>query len=113
MESSKSNENLYSRVPPFGADVLEWRTLAATDSLVQPLGRADLHLHTRASDGLMSACDLVDHVERCTDLDVIAITDHDETSGALAARERAARNGYRVEVIPGVEVTTRDGHLVA
>ena len=27
------------------------------------LGRADLHLHTLASDGLMSARDLVDYVE--------------------------------------------------
>jgi len=90
-------------VPPQGAD--------ASDRGRE--GRADLHLHTRASDGLMSACDLLDHVERDTDLDVIAITDHDETSGALEARERAVRLGYRVEVIPGVEVTTRDGHLVA
>jgi predicted metal-dependent phosphoesterase TrpH len=77
------------------------------------LGRADLHLHTLASDGLMSARDLVDYVERRTDLDVIAITDHDETSAALEGREWAARHAYRVQVIPGVEVTTRDGHLLA
>jgi predicted metal-dependent phosphoesterase TrpH len=76
-------------------------------------GRADLHLHTLASDGLLSARDLVDHVERWTDLDVIAITDHDETSASLEAREWAARHGYRVQVVPGVEVTTRDGHLLA
>jgi predicted metal-dependent phosphoesterase TrpH len=76
-------------------------------------GRADLHLHTRASDGLTSPGDLVDFVERRTNLDVIAITDHDETSGALEAREWAARRGYRVQVIPGVEVTTREGHFLA
>jgi predicted metal-dependent phosphoesterase TrpH len=76
-------------------------------------GQADLHLHTRASDGLMSARDLVDFVERRTDLDVIAITDHDETGAALEAREWAARKGYRVQVVSGVEVTTRDGHLLA
>lgn len=73
---------------------------------------ADLHLHTRASDGLMSARDLVDYVERYTDLDVIAVTDHDETSASLEAREWAARQGYRVQVVPGVEVTTREGHLL-
>jgi len=78
-----------------------------------PFGRADLHLHTRASDGLMSARDLVDHVARKTNLDVIAITDHDETSASLEAREWAARQGYHLEVVPGVEVTTRDGHLLA
>ena len=76
-------------------------------------GSADLHVHTRASDGLMSARELVDYVEEQTDLDVIAITDHDETSASLEAREWAARRGYRVQIIPGVEVTTRDGHLLA
>ena len=76
-------------------------------------GSADLHLHTLASDGLIGARDLVDHVEAETDLDVIAVTDHDETSAALEAREWASRRGYRVQVIPGVEVTTRDGHLLA
>jgi predicted metal-dependent phosphoesterase TrpH len=61
----------------------------------------------------MSARDLVDFVEHQTNLDVIAVTDHDETSSALEAREWAARRAYRVQVIPGVEVTTRDGHLLA
>ena len=46
-------------------------------------------------------------------LDVIAITDHDETSASLEARDWAARHGYRVQVVPGVEVTTREGHLLA
>src|SRR3977135_4532834 len=61
----------------------------------------------------MSARHLVDYVEQRTDLDVIAITDHDETSASLEGREWAARQGYRVQVVPGVEVTTRDGHLLA
>jgi predicted metal-dependent phosphoesterase TrpH len=56
---------------------------------------------------------LVDYAEDSTDLDVIAITDHDETSASLAAREYAARRGLRVQVIPGVEVSTRDGHVLA
>lgn len=79
------------------------------------VGLADLHLHTLASDGLLSAIDVVDRVERSPtlDLDLIAITDHDETAAALEAREHAARRGYRVQVVPGVEVTTRDGHLLA
>jgi predicted metal-dependent phosphoesterase TrpH len=80
---------------------------------VPQTGLADLHLHTLASDGLMSARDLVDHVERHTDLDVIAVTDHDEMSGSMEAREWAARHAYRVQVVPGVEVTTREGHLLA
>lgn len=77
------------------------------------LGAADLHLHTRASDGLVAARDLVDFVELGTDLDVIAITDHDEISACLDGREWAARQGFRIEVVPGVEVSTLDGHLLA
>jgi predicted metal-dependent phosphoesterase TrpH len=76
------------------------------------VGLADLHLHTLASDGLIGPQALVDHVESQTDLDVIAVTDHDETSAALDARAWAVRRGYRVEVVPGVEVTTRDGHVL-
>jgi predicted metal-dependent phosphoesterase TrpH len=86
---------------------------AVASEAVDSFGRADLHLHTRASDGLMTAGSLVDYVERETDLDVIAITDHDETSSSLEGRDWAAQQGYRVQVIPGVEVTTRDGHLLA
>src|SRR5439155_17078520 len=73
----------------------------------------DLHLHTLASDGLMSARDLVDFVEQQTDVDVIAVTDHDEVCASLEARQWAVKRGYRVQVVPGVEVTTREGHLLA
>jgi predicted metal-dependent phosphoesterase TrpH len=44
---------------------------------------------------------------------VIAITDHDELRGAFEARDRAAQRGYRVQVIIGCEITTREGHLLA
>ena len=80
---------------------------------MERFGLADLHLHTLASDGMMSAEGLVDYAERRTALDLIAVTDHDEVSAALAAREYAASRGYRVQVVPGVEVTTRDGHMLA
>jgi predicted metal-dependent phosphoesterase TrpH len=76
------------------------------------LGLADLHLHTLASDGLIGPRALVDYVEAQTKLDVIGVTDHDETSAAHEAREYAASRGYRVSVVPGVEVTTREGHLL-
>ena len=76
-------------------------------------GTADLHIHTAASDGLPSVEALLAYVEEHTSLDVIAITDHDGVAGALAARELAARRGYRFEVVVGTEVTTREGHLLA
>lgn len=76
-------------------------------------GRADVHLHTDEVDGLQSVTQLLDYAEWHTDLDVVAITDHDEIRGALAARELVARRSGRVQVIPGTEVTTRHGHLLA
>lgn len=79
----------------------------------QRLGKADLHIHSAHADGLDSPEALVDYAEAQTDLDLIAITDHDEIEGALRARDYAARRGYRIGVVPGVEITTRGGHLLA
>src|SRR5712691_10763977 len=75
-------------------------------------GRADLHMHTNFSDGWPSPADLVDHVGSNTDLNVIAVTDHDTIEGALRAAERAQRRG-KVEVVVGEEVSSRDGHILA
>jgi predicted metal-dependent phosphoesterase TrpH len=77
------------------------------------LGRADLHIHTLASDGTASLVDILDHVERNTDLDVIAITDHERIDAALAGRAMARDRGLRFEVVVGEEVTTVGGHLLA
>jgi predicted metal-dependent phosphoesterase TrpH len=77
------------------------------------LGRADLHIHTLASDGTSGIVEILDVVERDTQLDVIAITDHERIDAALAARAIARDRGLRAEVIVGEEVTTRGGHLLA
>jgi predicted metal-dependent phosphoesterase TrpH len=77
------------------------------------LGRADLHIHTVASDGTATVEAILDHVERNTDLDVIAITDHERIDAALAARAMASDRGLRAEVVIGEEVTTLGGHLLA
>ncbi len=74
------------------------------------LGRADLHMHTNASDGLSSAKELLDFVARRGDLDVIAITDHDELDASLWAYEQ--RHRYPFDIIPGIEVTSREGHVL-
>jgi predicted metal-dependent phosphoesterase TrpH len=75
------------------------------------MGKADLHIHTTYSmDGTASVCQVLEASVRAG-LDVIAITDHNEVRGSLEARDLCA--GYGVEVIPGVEVSTREGHLVA
>jgi hypothetical protein len=77
------------------------------------LGRADLHIHTLASDGTSGIVEILDHVEESTDLDVIAITDHERIDAALAARVIARQRGLRAEVVVGEEVSTLGGHLLA
>ena len=77
------------------------------------LGRADLHIHTLASDGTAGIPEILEHVERHTELDVIAITDHERVDAALAARAIAWDLGLRFEVVVGEEVTTLGGHLLA
>jgi predicted metal-dependent phosphoesterase TrpH len=76
------------------------------------MGKADLQLHSNLGDGLSSIEAILDSAER-TGLDVIALTDHDDIRGAFALRELAARRSSPVAVVPGVEVTTRSGHLLA
>ncbi len=75
------------------------------------MGLADLHLHTIYSyDGTASLAAVLSRAKQLG-LDVIAITDHDEIAGALKAMELAS--AYGVELIPGIEITTADGDLLA
>jgi predicted metal-dependent phosphoesterase TrpH len=75
------------------------------------MGLADLHLHTIYSyDGTASLSAVLNRAKQLG-LDVIAITDHDEIRGALKALELAPN--YGMEVIPGIEITTADGDLLA
>ncbi len=76
-------------------------------------GLADLQVHTSAGDGMMDARTIFDYVEHETELDIIAVTDHDDIGGALAAREIHARGSYCFELMTGIELTTRSGHLLA
>jgi predicted metal-dependent phosphoesterase TrpH len=78
---------------------------------LERLGRADLHMHTRASDGLYSVQQVLDHVARRHTLDVIAITDHDVLDASLWAYEH--RDRYPFEIVPGLEVTSAEGHVLA
>ena len=66
--------------------------------------RADLHLHTTASDGRLTPQELVRKAVELK-LDVIAITDHDSVEGVPPALE-AAQSFTQLMVIPGVEINT-------
>lgn len=75
------------------------------------MGLADLHIHTVYSyDGTASVPDVLTRTKE-VGLDVIAITDHNEIMGALKAFEMAPQ--YGIEVIPGIEITTAEGDLLA
>ena len=76
-------------------------------------GRADLHIHTVASDGTADVLSIIEHVARRGDLDVIAITDHERIDAAVAGRALARDRGLALDVIVGEEVTTLGGHLLA
>ncbi len=78
-----------------------------------PSGRADLHIHTVASDGTADVVSIIEHVAARGDLDVIAITDHERIDAAVAGRSMAQDRGLSLEVVVGEEVTTLGGHLVA
>jgi predicted metal-dependent phosphoesterase TrpH len=83
-----------------------------TDGAEPKLGQADMHIHSIASDGTASALRILDYVERHTDLDVIAIADHERIEAAVECRRLARERGSRVDVIVAEEVTTRSGHLL-
>lgn len=69
---------------------------------------ADLHIHTACSgDGESQVAEVLT-AARAAGLDVIAITDHDTTDGCAIA----AGLSDDILVIPGVEVTTMQGHLL-
>jgi predicted metal-dependent phosphoesterase TrpH len=72
---------------------------------------ADLHIHTQWSDG-----DKLENVlaqAAKLNLDAIAITDHDEIGGALEARKIVHQRRLHFAVVPGSEISSRDGHIGA
>ncbi len=69
----------------------------------QPMNKHyDLHSHSLASDGTLSPAALVNRAA-AAGVDVLALTDHDETCGVLEA-QRAAE-AANIELVAGVEVS--------
>lgn len=81
-----------------------------TSGRCTPVGKADLHIHTRVSDGMASVSQVLEYVEYRTDLDVVAITDHEDAGGGLRASSRQARLPLRRD--RGYRVTTMQGHVI-
>jgi predicted metal-dependent phosphoesterase TrpH len=66
------------------------------------MGYVDLHLHTTASDGVMSPSEIVRYA-KTKGLKAIAITDHDTIEGLEEGLSEGERIGF--EVIPGIEIS--------
>jgi predicted metal-dependent phosphoesterase TrpH len=64
-------------------------------------GGVDLHSHTTASDGVLAPRDLVRLAAR-HGVRVLAVTDHDSTSGLAEAKAEATEHG--IEIVPGLEI---------
>jgi len=71
---------------------------------------ADLHLHSSASDGLLTPSELVGAVHRFG-LGAMSLTDHDTTAGLAEARRSAELHG--LVMIPGIELSTVMGKMEA
>lgn len=71
---------------------------------LDPLDAVDLHLHTLASDGAWTPEALLDHLAS-NGFRVAAVCDHDTQRSVPAAMRLGDERG--IDVIPGVEVTTR------
>lgn len=68
--------------------------------------KIDLHSHTLCSDGVLSPAELVARAAE-KGVDVLAITDHDSVSGLAAARDAVAAQKLALQLINGVEISTR------
>ena len=76
------------------------------------LGKADYHIHSNFSDGKPSVEEILDWVENQTDLDLIAITDHDTVDGAMLAKQIMNEKSFRFSLIIGEEISTKSGHII-
>jgi len=71
--------------------------------------KLDIHIHSTYSDGVNTPKEIVSYA-KSIGLDGIAITDHDVIKGSLIALKYDSEN---FKVIPGLEVSSIDGHILA
>ena len=70
----------------------------------------DLHMHTNHSWDCATDPEALLYVARSVGLTAVAVTDHNEISGALACAELA--DEYGIQVIVGEEVKTAEGEVI-
>src|SRR5215217_2807096 len=100
---------MVGRIPPDLARPRAGRGSFVNGPGTERRGRADLHIHTLASDGTASVAEVLDAVATAGALDVVAIADHERIDAAIAARHLAEDRGLAFEVVVSEEITTRGG----
>ncbi|MFN0072027.1 MAG: hypothetical protein ACKVVP_11130 [Chloroflexota bacterium] len=71
------------------------------------MGKAILHVHSTFSDGEPTVAEILDEVERNSDIDIVGLTDHDDVRSYAAAVDWKVRHpGSRVQPLCGIELTT-------
>ena len=74
--------------------------------------RFDLHIHSNhSSDSSLSVDDILKQAFKKR-LDGIAICDHNTVEGSICAIERAREMNIPLIVLPGIEISTNEGHLI-
>lgn len=74
----------------------------------------DGHMHSVHSDGYTKPQE-IPKIALSKGLDIVSLTDHDTVSGLpyfLEAASRLNQEELRLLAIPGIEITTREGHLL-
>ncbi|HXZ03212.1 MAG TPA: CehA/McbA family metallohydrolase [Ktedonobacteraceae bacterium] len=82
-----------------------------TPTISNGYSRADIHMHTNLGDGWASPARVIEEATRLG-LPLIAITDHDHVEGAKRVQELIYQQNNSLQMITGVEVSTRQGHLL-
>jgi predicted metal-dependent phosphoesterase TrpH len=74
--------------------------------------RFDLHIHSCYSHDGYDSVDRILMRAKEIELDGISITDHDTIRGGLVGIQMAKELGLDLMVIPGVEISTAQGHII-
>lgn len=74
--------------------------------------RAELHNHSVESDGSLSVRELMEYAEEHR-FGVVALTNHNTCSGFEKAEYWIKKDGRKLSLIKGVEITTFYGHILA
>ena len=114
MITGKRNQTNPMTMSPMGTAMLKKsRQMTWEQALtLGKLGKADLHMHSTYSDGIGTIEQILNYAQHNTNLDVIAITDHDVIEGSLRARDLWSKGTYKFDFVVGEEVSTKDGHLL-